>query len=128
MESTSYDECLEACNQCASACDLCAASCLREDGVNMMTNCIAHDIDCAHICRTAAGFMARGSALASAVCQACASVCEACAEECAKHQAQHCQACAQACRRCAAECRRMLAESGVGQTSGRAPAGSAGAR
>ncbi len=122
MEANPDEDCLDACNECANACDLCAAACLREDEVTMMASCIAHDIDCAHLCRTAAGFIARGSAMANAVCQACAAMCEVCADECARHTAQHCQACAAACRRCAEQCRRMVADRGVSQASGRAPA------
>ena len=73
----------------------------------MMAECIRLDIDCAAICRLAAGYMARGSDFAHDVCSACASVCEACGAECERHPQQHCQACAEACRRCAEECRRM---------------------
>jgi hypothetical protein len=72
-----------------------------------MARCVALDMDCAQICRLAAGYMARDSEFAVAICQACAEVCEACGDECAKHPMQHCQECAQACRRCADECRRM---------------------
>jgi len=67
----------------------------------MMAHCIALDIDCAAICRLAAGFMSRGSPFAKQICQLCAAVCQACAAECAKHTHEHCQQCAQACRRCA---------------------------
>lgn len=72
-----------------------------------MARCIALDMDCAQICRLAAAYMARGSEMASAICQTCADICEACADECGKHSMQHCQECAQACKRCADECRRM---------------------
>lgn len=101
--------CIDACNACASACDYCAASCLREEDPKMMADCIAFDIDCAQLCRTAAGLMARGSNLAKALCAVCAQACERCAEECGRHTAQHCRDCAAACRRCAEECRRMAA-------------------
>lgn len=74
----------------------------------MLARCIKLDMDCAQICRLAAGYMARGSELAGMICNACADVCDACAEECEQHrQMEHCQRCADACRRCAAECRRM---------------------
>lgn len=107
MSQPQFESCIDACNACATACDMCASACLNEDDVNAMAACIAMDIDCAQICRLAAGYMARGSQFSSALCQACANVCEACADECAKHQAAHCQQCAEACRRCAQECRRM---------------------
>ena len=102
-----YATCIEACNACADACDHCATACLAEDDPKPMARCVALDMDCAALCRLAAGFMARGSECVSTVCAACAEVCEACAEECGKHDMDHCRACAEACRRCAAECRRM---------------------
>ncbi len=109
MAHQQYASCMDACNACADACDHCATACLQEDDVKMMARCIALDIDCAAICRMAAGFMARDSEFAKAVCAVCADVCQACGDECAKHQHPHCQECAQACRRCADECRRMAA-------------------
>ena len=99
--------CIDACYACATACDYCASSCLQEEDVKMMAGCIALDMDCAEICRTAAGFMARGSDFEHQLCRLCADVCTACAEECGQHQMDHCQACAQACRACADACRRM---------------------
>lgn len=107
MAQQQYESCIEACNTCADACDYCAASCLQEPDVKAMARCIALDMDCAQICRLAAGYMARGSEFAGILCQTCAEICDACGDECAKHQMQHCQECAQACRRCADECRRM---------------------
>lgn len=77
----------------------------------MMAECIRLDIDCAAICRLAAGYMARGSEFAGDICQVCADICEACGAECAKHSHAHCQACAQACDRCAQECRQMAGRS-----------------
>jgi hypothetical protein len=73
----------------------------------MMAECVRLDRDCADICRLAAGFMARGSKFAPAVCRVCADICEACGKECAKHQAAHCQQCAEACMKCAEDCRAM---------------------
>ncbi len=107
MAHQQYESCIEACHACASACDHCAVSCLREQDVAAMARCIALDMDCADICRTAAASMSRGGEMAGAICQLCADVCEACGDECAKYQMAHCQECAQACRRCADECRRM---------------------
>lgn len=107
MANQQYESCIEACNSCADTCDFCAASCLQEQDVKAMARCIALDMDCAQICRMAAGYMARGSEFSGPLCQLCAEVCEACADECSKHQMRHCQECAQACKRCADECRRM---------------------
>ena len=107
MPHEQFKSCIDACFACAEACDHCAASCLKETDVKAMARCIALDIDCAEICRLAAGYMSRGSESARDLCALCAEVCETCGEECAKHNTEHCQACAEACRRCAEECRRM---------------------
>lgn len=107
MLSDQLKACIEACYACATACDHCAASCLQEEDVKMMAACIANDMDCAQVCRTAAAFMARGSEFAQQLCRLCADVCTACAEECGQHPMDRCQACAQACRECADACRRM---------------------
>jgi len=123
MPHERFASCIEACNECAVACDHCAASCLQMEDASQMSRCISLDIDCAAICRLAAGFMARGSDLAPTVCESCAEICEVCAEECGQHQNDHCQACAKACRECADECRRM-AGVGTSKTMDR-PAGEA---
>jgi len=99
--------CIEACNECAVACNHCAAACLKEHNVEMMSRCIALDMDCAAICQFAAAAIARGSEYAKEICGLCANICEACAEECGKHTAPHCQACATACRACAVACLEM---------------------
>lgn len=109
MAHQQYASCIDACNRCADACDHCATACLQEDDVKGMTRCIALDIDCAAICRLAAGAMSRSSEFAKVICAACAQICQACGDECGKHQHAHCQDCAQACRRCADECRQMAA-------------------
>ncbi|HUF60857.1 MAG TPA: four-helix bundle copper-binding protein [Verrucomicrobiales bacterium] len=107
MTTTKYSDCIDACNACADACGHCASSCLKEDDVKMMAACIASDIDCATMCRLAAGFMARESPDTAKICRLCAEICDRCGEECAKHDADHCQQCAEACRRCAEECRKI---------------------
>lgn len=109
MHKGEYQTCIEACNTCADACDHCATACLQEQDVKAMARCIALDIDCAAICRLAAGAMARGSEMAKMICKVCADICEACGKECAKFDMDHCRECAEACRRCAEECRRMAA-------------------
>jgi len=110
MAPSPYAACIEACNACAVACDRCAAACLGEDDPQSMARCIALDIDCAALCRLAAGFMARDSEFAPALCAACAELCEACSGECEGHEMDHCKACAAACRRCAEQCQRMAPE------------------
>lgn len=124
MPHQQLQSCIDACNNCAVACDHCAASCLGEQDVKAMARCIRLDMDCAALCRLAAGYMSRGSELAGTICETCAEVCEACAQECEKHSAMaHCRECAQACRRCAEECRRMASTlSGGGHARPRARA------
>ncbi|MGH8131595.1 MAG: four-helix bundle copper-binding protein [Steroidobacteraceae bacterium] len=107
VEATDLQSCIEACNDCAVACDHCATACLGEENVKALARCIALDIDCAEVCRTAAALMSRGSEFSAEFCELCAKVCDACAEECERHDMDHCRACAEACRRCAEECRRM---------------------
>lgn len=107
MDSQTYTTAIDACNACALACERCLAACLAETDVQAMSRCIALDIDCAEICRTTAGFMARGSEMAAYLCKMCEETCEACGEECARHSHTHCRECAAACQRCATECRRM---------------------
>lgn len=110
MSHERFHDCIAACNACAVACDHCAVACLQEDAPEQLTRCIALDVDCAAICRLAAGYMARGSELAGELCAVCALVCERCAEECELHaHMDHCRDCAEACRRCAEQCRRMAA-------------------
>jgi hypothetical protein len=107
MDQQQFQSCIDACNMCADACDRCATACLQEPNVQDMARCIALDIDCAQMCRIAAGYMAHNSESISAICNTCAELCDTCGEECAKHQMAHCQECAEACRRCSDECRRM---------------------
>jgi len=112
MRNERFASCIDLCKECADACDNCAASCLQEEDVSGMRRCIALDIDCAALCRLAVGFMARGSDMVAAVCEACAEVCDVCAEECGQHEMEHCKRCATACRKCAEECRRMAGTAG----------------
>ena len=107
MPHETFTSCIEACSDCATACDHCAISCLSEPNPKAMAHCIALDIDCAEMCRLAAGYMSRGSEQAALICGTCAEVCEACATECDKHDAEHCKSCARECRRCAEECRNI---------------------
>ena len=109
MAHHQHQSCIDACNACADACDHCSTACLKEPNVKDMAQCIRLDMDCAAICRLAAGFMARGSEMTKQACRMCADVCQACGDECAKHKHEHCQQCAQACRRCAEECMKMAA-------------------
>lgn len=121
MPHGEFQSCIDACNACAVACDHCAVSCLGENDVKAMARCIQLDMDCAALCRLAAGYMARGSERAGAICGLCAEMCDACGDECAKHEMAHCQECAEACRRCAEECRRMASRQPRAQAQGARP-------
>jgi len=106
---TRHQEIIEALERCAAACDHCAASCLEEDNVAMMARCISLDMDCAQICRFAAGALTRNSENAGAIARLCADICGACASECSKHDHDHCRKCAEACEHCAESCRTIAA-------------------
>lgn len=111
MAHRQFKSCIEACYACAEACDHCAQACLQEQDVKALARCISLDIDCAEICRMAAGYMARDSQHVSAICGLCAEICDNCGDECSRHTGmEHCQRCAEACRRCAEECRRMAGQ------------------
>ena len=107
MSHEKHQNCIDACNACGALCDHCSVACLNESDATAMARCIQLDMDCAAICRLAAGYMARGSEFAKDICDCCAKVCSACADECAKHQMEHCQKCAEACRKCAEACSAM---------------------
>jgi hypothetical protein len=109
MPHEEYGSCIDACYACAAVCDHCAVACLDESDPKPMAECIKLDVDCAAICRLAAGYMARGSSQVAAICRTCAEICDACGAECERHDHDHCKECAEACRRCAEECRRMAA-------------------
>jgi hypothetical protein len=89
--------------ECAQECEHCGDACIEENRPHCARVCR----DCAEICWTAGAFLSRGSTLASAVVDLCASACEQCAQECEQHDVDHCRACAEACRRCAEACRGM---------------------
>lgn len=107
MPHQTYQDCIDACNACLAECLHCAVSCLKEQNPAELAACIKLDLDCADMCQTAVGHMARGSTQAKAVCTLCADVCEQCGAECAKHSHEHCQSCARACEKCAQACRAM---------------------
>lgn len=125
MAHQQFQSCIDACNACADACDHCASACLAEADPKSLARCISLDIDCAAMCRFAAGAMARDSFAVDAICESCAQLCDLCGEECERHAAMdHCRLCAEACRRCAEECRRM-ATGAKGARPGLAPGATA---
>ncbi len=101
---------IEKLGECAAICNYCATACLGEKEVAMLTRCISLDLDCADICKTVAGMMARGSQHASHLLGECREICLACAAECEQHShMKHCEKCAAICRDCAELCEEEIA-------------------
>lgn len=110
METSVKRDLIETLLLCAAECNRCMAACLDEEDVSMMARCIELDVDCAELCTTTAGFVARNSESADTLVALCAEVCKACGDECIKHEAEHCQQCAAVCHECASIC---LAQAGT---------------
>src|SRR6188472_939591 len=91
MAHETFRSCIDACVACAQECEHCGDACI---GHAEMAGCVRTCRDCSELCWVCPGYMSRGSALAAAVCRACAEACDACAAECGKHQADHCKRCA----------------------------------
>lgn len=81
-----------------------------------MRTCIATDLDCAAVCQTTAGVLARFDGTLRAdtksLLEACILACKTCADECARHASHHghCRVCAEACRQCEDACRNLLTQ------------------
>lgn len=106
MKTNRNEGLMKALSDCFIACNECAVACLEEQDVDMMRDCIKLDIDCAAICQTLMGFVARSSAHAGHLLKECAELCDLCAMECRKHEhMEHCRRCADACVACADTCR-----------------------
>ena len=102
--------CIHECDDCHDACAAAVSHCLEMGGRHAAAAHIRLLLDCAEICRTAAGFMLRGSDLHRLTCGVCAQVCERCAASCEALRADDTmRACAEECRLCAASCREMAA-------------------
>lgn len=103
-----YSELVESLEDCVAACNNCAASCLNEDDVQMMTECIKLDLDCADTCNLTLKLLARDSHHKMSIVEICKEICNECAAECQKHNHEHCKQCATACERCAEKCGNYL--------------------
>ena len=103
------DRCIKECLDCATVCLETLAHCLTRGGEHAAAEHVTLLQDCAEICRTAADFMLRNSAVHTETCRVCAEVCRRCAESCERMAAddQEMARCAAACRRCEASCREM---------------------
>ena len=78
MAHENFPSCIEACVACAQECEHCGA-CIEHAE---MAECVRTCRDCSELGWVCSGYMARGSALAAAVCRACIEACDRCAEEC----------------------------------------------
>lgn len=93
---------------CFAICEQTIAHCLEKGGKHVEPAHLKLLIDCAEICRTNVGFMARQSELHTDLCRLCAETCRQCAESCAKLPDDPLmQACADACRKCAESCEKV---------------------
>src|SRR3546814_11651003 len=95
------EESIRTCLDCSSTCLRTLAHCLEKGGDHARPEHVAHLLDCADLCRTAADLMARGSALHQQTCALCAEACARCAESCEALAADD-----EELRRCAEMCRR----------------------
>jgi hypothetical protein len=104
MENHHHQQLIQKLLNCVLACEHCASACLKESDVQMMTQCISLDRDCADICAQAARLLQRDSVIAHQYLVLCEEICRLCADECGKHDHEHCRQCAEACRVCAEAC------------------------
>ena len=107
MSYEQHQQLLQTLHECMAACNHCFDACLKEDHVQMMTECIRLDRECADICNYLEQAITRGTPFLSELAAVCAKICEACGNECKKHDHDHCQKCAEACFKCAEACKQV---------------------
>lgn len=107
MSYEQHQQLLQTLHECMAACNHCFDACLKEDHVQMMTECIRLDRECADICNYLEQGITRGTPFLSELAAICAKICEACGNECKKHDHDHCQKCAEACFKCAEACKKV---------------------
>ncbi|MFC4004908.1 four-helix bundle copper-binding protein [Prauserella oleivorans] len=94
--------------ECYDICTEGVAYCADRGGQHIEPAHLKALLDCAEICKAAAGFILRASDLHTTVCDACAAACEHCATSCDQLSDDNFMPqCAEVCRRCAQACRRM---------------------
>jgi hypothetical protein len=99
--------CIEACLVCHEASTEATAR-LRMQGPGDAGQ-IGALLDCADLCRLAASFLTRDSALHPMACALCAEACQRAARDCERLEDESVRRLAAACRRTADWCRRMAA-------------------
>ncbi|MCG3204936.1 MAG: hypothetical protein KCHDKBKB_01653 [Elusimicrobia bacterium] len=107
--SNEVRQCIQNCLDCFRICEETAAHCLAIGGKHAEASHIQVLQDCADICKTSAGFMARNSDRHGQTCGVCAKVCQECAESWEQMAGGDSlmKQCADACRRCAQSCQSM---------------------
>lgn len=100
--------CIEMCVDSANICTETISHCLEAGGEHATPEHIHLLTDCASICRTAAGFLLRGSKFHVDACNLCAKVCRECADDCREFGEQWMKECADACARCAESCEGLV--------------------
>ncbi len=104
--------------ECALTCTICADACLHEEMVQELRRCIRLNLDCAEMCKTTAGALARtgepDAQVLRALLGACQTTCQVCGAECESHAQthEHCRVCAETCRHCAEMCQQLLGQVG----------------
>lgn len=107
MAHEQHQELLQTLHDCMVACNHCYDACLQEEDIQMMSQCIRSDRECADICAYLAQSITRGNPFVSDLAKVCTTICESCGTECKKHNHDHCQKCAEACFKCANACRNI---------------------
>jgi hypothetical protein len=105
------EQCADECARCFELCTETVTRCLELGGRHAEALHVTLLLDCAEACRTAEGFLRRGSDRHPLLCRACAGICRSCAADCERMAdgdlLMH--ACAVQCRRCASACEAMAA-------------------
>ena len=109
MNQNKFRTCTEACRQCAEECELWAEKNSHGATVIKYPEFVTLNADCRQLCRTAAGFLERGSHFITEICTLLAQVCDAIIAACEQQPDLAFERSANVCRECANECRRALA-------------------
>lgn len=116
IDATRLAQHIQTLGECALTCTICADACLHEQKVQELRRCIRLNLDCAEICNTTAGALARTGdpdpQVLRALLEACRTTCQVCGAECEKHAQmhEHCRVCAESCRHCEEVCQQLLSQ------------------
>jgi len=104
MKDPALNRAFEACNICAEGCDSLALMILQVGFGQHTALCFQNLMDCAFVCRVAAGSLSNHPRFSARACRTCARLCRLAALECRKHAFFQYGETAAACDACAAEC------------------------